>query len=95
MSAPFAKNTDQPGERRRTEWLARQGIVHSHRLDAARPEGKVICWFTRLFRLDITHIESLCNLKRCSAPAVHLYRPADEVARRTGRRSAPVAVFDM
>jgi kynurenine formamidase len=48
-----------------TEWLARQGIVHFG-IDSMRPgpEGKINALVHRAcLELDITHIESLCNLE--------------------------------
>jgi kynurenine formamidase len=48
-----------------TEWLAQQGVVHFG-IDSMRPgpDGKVN-WLVHkaCFDLDITHIESLCNLE--------------------------------
>ena len=48
-----------------TEWLARQGVVHFG-IDSMRPgpEGKVNSLVHKAcFELNITHIESLCNLE--------------------------------
>ncbi|WOH53915.1 cyclase family protein [Bradyrhizobium sp. sBnM-33] len=48
-----------------TEWLARQGVVHFG-IDSMRPgpEGKVNALVHKAcLNLDITHIESLCNLE--------------------------------
>ena len=48
-----------------TEWLARQGIVHFG-IDSMRPgpEGDVNALVHKAcLELDITHIESLCNLE--------------------------------
>jgi kynurenine formamidase len=48
-----------------TEWLAKQGVVHFG-IDSMRPgpEGKVnLLVHKACFDLDITHIESLCNLE--------------------------------
>ena len=48
-----------------TEWLAQQGIVHFG-IDSMRPgpEGKVNALVHKAcLDLDITHIESLCNLE--------------------------------
>ena len=47
------------------EWLARQGVVHFG-IDSMRPgpDGKVnLLVHKACFDLDITHIESLCNLE--------------------------------
>ena len=48
-----------------TEWLARTGIVHFG-IDSMRPgpEGRVNALVHKAcLELDITHIESLCNLE--------------------------------
>ena len=48
-----------------TEWLARQGVVHFG-IDSMRPgpEGRVNSLVHKACgELDITHIESLCNLE--------------------------------
>ena len=48
-----------------TEWLAKQGVVHFG-IDSMRPgpEGKVNSLVHKAcLELDITHIESLCNLE--------------------------------
>jgi kynurenine formamidase len=48
-----------------TEWLARQGIVHFG-IDSMRPgpDSDVNLWVHKAcLELDITHIESLCNLE--------------------------------
>ena len=48
-----------------TEWLAQQGVVHFG-IDSMRPgpEGKVNALVHKAcLELDITHIESLCNLE--------------------------------
>ena len=61
-----AYSTDNPGVNvAATEWLARQGIVHFG-IDSMRPgpEGKVNALVHKAcLELDITHIESLCNLE--------------------------------
>jgi kynurenine formamidase len=58
--------TDNPGVNvAATEWLAKQGIVHFG-IDSMRPgpEGKVNALVHKAcLELDITHIESLCNLE--------------------------------
>ena len=58
--------TDNPGVNvAATEWLAKQGIVHFG-IDSMRPgpEGKVNSLVHKAcLDLDITHIESLCNLE--------------------------------
>src|SRR5215472_3154760 len=58
--------TDNPGVNvAATEWLAKQGIVHFG-IDAMRPgpEGKVNSLVHKAcLELDITHMESLCNLE--------------------------------
>jgi kynurenine formamidase len=58
--------TDNPGVNvAATEWLARQGIVHFG-IDSMRPgpEGDVNALVHKAcLELDITHIESLCNLE--------------------------------
>ena len=48
-----------------TEWLAKQGVVHFG-IDSMRPgpEGKVNSLVHKAcLELDITHLESLCNLE--------------------------------
>ena len=48
-----------------TEWLAKQGVVHFG-IDSMRPgpEGKVNTLVHKAcLELDITHLESLCNLE--------------------------------
>ena len=48
-----------------TEWLAKQGVVHFG-IDSMRPgpEGKVNALVHKAcLELDITHMESLCNLE--------------------------------
>jgi kynurenine formamidase len=61
-----AYSTDNPGVNvAATEWLARQGIVHFG-IDSMRPgpEGVVNSLVHKAcLELDITHIESLCNLE--------------------------------
>ena len=61
-----AYSTDNPGVNvAATEWLARQGIVHFG-IDSMRPgpDSDVNLWVHKLcLDLDITHIESLCNLE--------------------------------
>ena len=58
--------TDNPGVNvAATEWLAKQGIVHFG-IDSMRPgpEGKVNSLVHKAcLELDITHMESLCNLE--------------------------------
>jgi kynurenine formamidase len=58
--------TDNPGVNvAATEWLAQQGIVHFG-IDSMRPgpEGKVNSLVHKAcLELDITHMESLCNLE--------------------------------
>jgi kynurenine formamidase len=58
--------TDNPGVNvAATVWLAQQGIVHFG-IDAMRPgpEGKINSLVHKAcLELDITHIESLCNLE--------------------------------
>jgi len=58
--------TDNPGVNvAATEWLAAQGIVHFG-IDSMRPgpEGKVNALVHKAcLELDITHMESLCNLE--------------------------------
>src|ERR1044072_9745957 len=59
-------STDNPGVNvAATEWLAKQGIVHFG-IDSMRPgpEGKVNALVHKAcLELDITHMESLCNLE--------------------------------
>src|SRR3954467_8803072 len=59
-------STDNPGVNvAATEWLAQQGIVHFG-IDSMRPgpEGKVNSLVHKAcLDLDITHMESLCNLE--------------------------------
>ena len=61
-----AYSTDNPGVNvAATEWLARQGIVHFG-INSMRPgpEGDVNALVHKAcLELDITHIESLCNLE--------------------------------
>src|SRR5262249_57357198 len=61
-----AYSTDNPGANvAATEWLARQGIVHFG-IDSMRPGpmGKVNSLVHKAcLELDITHMESLCNLE--------------------------------
>jgi len=61
-----AYSTDNPGVNvAATEWLARQGIVHFG-IDSMRPGpmGVVNSLVHKAcLELDITHIESLCNLE--------------------------------
>ena len=61
-----AYSTDNPGVNvAATEWLARQGIVHFG-IDSMRPgpEGKINALVHKAcLELDITHMESLCNLE--------------------------------
>ena len=61
-----AYSTDNPGVNvAATEWLAKQGIVHFG-IDSMRPgpEGMVNTLVHKAcLELDITHIESLCNLE--------------------------------
>jgi kynurenine formamidase len=61
-----AYSTDNPGVNvAATEWLAQQGIVHFG-IDSMRPgpEGRVNALVHKAcLELDITHIESLCNLE--------------------------------
>jgi kynurenine formamidase len=61
-----AYSTDNPGVNvAATEWLAKQGVVHFG-IDSMRPgpEGKVNSLVHKAcLELDITHIESLCNLE--------------------------------
>ena len=61
-----AYSTDNPGVNvAATEWLAQQGIVHFG-IDSMRPgpEGKVNSLVHKAcLELDITHMESLCNLE--------------------------------
>jgi len=61
-----ASSTDNPGVNvPATEWLAQQGIVHFG-IDSMRPgpEGMVNTLVHKAcLELDITHIESLCNLE--------------------------------
>src|SRR5262249_58187206 len=63
---PPAYSTDNPGVNvEATEWLARQGIVHFG-IDSMRPGpmGAVNSLVHKAcLELDITHIESLCNLE--------------------------------
>src|SRR5262249_3028189 len=63
---PPAYSTDNPGVNvAATEWLARQGIVHFG-IDSMRPGpmGKVNSLVHKAcLELDITHMESLCNLE--------------------------------
>ena len=67
-----------------TEWLAKQGIVHFG-IDSMRPgpEGKVNSLVHKAcLELDITHIESLCNLEALIGQGrIPVYRFAAEVAR--------------
>ena len=81
-----AYSTDNPGVNvAATEWLARQGIVHFG-IDSMRPgpEGKVNALVHKAcLELDITHIESLCNLEALLGQGdVPLHRPAAQMARR-------------
>ena len=61
-----AYSTDNPGVNvAATEWLAQQGVVHFG-IDSMRPgpEGMVNTMVHKAcLDLDITHIESLCNLE--------------------------------
>jgi len=61
-----AYSTDNPGVNvPATEWLAQQGIVHFG-IDSMRPgpEGKINALVHKAcLDLDITHMESLCNLE--------------------------------
>ena len=81
-----AYSTDNPGVNvAATEWLAQQGIVHFG-IDSMRPgpDGKVNSLVHKAcLDLDITHIESLCNLEALIGQGdVPLHRPAAEMARR-------------
>ena len=68
-----------------TEWLAKQGIVHFG-IDSMRPgpEGKVNSLVHKAcLDLDITHMESLCNLESLlGAGRIPVHRLAAEMARR-------------
>jgi kynurenine formamidase len=81
-----------------TEWLARQGVVHFG-IDSMRPgpEGKVNALVHKAcLELDITHIESLCNLEALlgEGPFTFIGLPM----KWRGGTASPiraVAVFDM
>ena len=80
-----AYSTDNPGVTvEATEWLAKQGIVHFG-IDSMRPgpEGKVNSLVHKAcLELDITHMESLCNLEALHrAGRIPVHRPAAEMAR--------------
>ena len=89
-----AYTTDNPGVNvAATEWLARQGIVHFG-IDSMRPgpEGMVNTLVHKAcLELDITHIESLCNLESAarrrasSASSACRSNGAAAPARRSGR----------
>ena len=70
-----------------TEWLAKQGVVHFG-IDSMRPgpdSDENLLVHKACLDLDITHMESLCNLEALLGTGpVHLHRLADEVARRHG-----------
>ena len=81
----------------RSEWLARQGIVHFG-IDSMRPgpEGKVnVLVHKACLELDITHMESLCNLEallgQCEFQFIGLPLKWRE---GTGSPIRAVAVFD-
>ncbi|HEX9590262.1 MAG TPA: cyclase family protein, partial [Bradyrhizobium sp.] len=81
-----------------TEWLARQGIVHFG-IDSMRPgpEGKVnLLVHKACFDLDITHIESLCNLEALLGAGQFTFIGLPMKWRDgTGSPIRAVAVFDM
>ena len=81
-----------------TEWLARQGVVHFG-IDSMRPgpDGKVnLLVHKACFDLDITHIESLCNLEALlgAGPFTFIGLPM-KWRDGTGSPIRAVAVFDM
>ena len=81
-----------------TEWLARQGVVHFG-IDSMRPgpEGKVnLLVHKACFDLDITHIESLCNLEALLGRGSFTFIGLPMKWRDgTGSPIRAVAVFDM
>ena len=68
-----------------TEWLAKQGVVHFG-IDSMRPgpEGMVNTLVHKAcLELDITHIESLCNLEALIGKGrIPVHRPAAEIPQR-------------
>ena len=81
-----------------TEWLARQGIVHFG-IDSMRPgpDGKVnLLVHKACFDLDITHIESLCNLEALLGQGQFTFIGLPMKMREgTASPIRAVAVFDM
>jgi kynurenine formamidase len=90
--------TDNPGVNvAATEWLARQGIVHFG-IDSMRPgpEGDVNALVHKAcLELNITHIESLCNLEALLGQGVFRFIGLPLKWRGgTGSPIRAVAVFD-
>jgi kynurenine formamidase len=90
--------TDNPGVNvAATEWLAKQGIVHFG-IDSMRPgpEGEVNALVHKAcLELDITHIESLCNLESLVGQGVFRFIGLPLKWRGgTGSPIRAVAVFD-
>jgi kynurenine formamidase len=81
-----------------TEWLASRGVVHFG-IDSMRPgpEGKVnLLVHKACFDLDITHIESLCNLEALLGAGQFTFIGLPMKWRDgTGSPIRAVAVFDM
>jgi kynurenine formamidase len=81
-----------------TEWLAQQGIVHFG-IDSMRPgpEGKVNALVHKAcLELDITHMESLCNLESLLGQGQFTFIGLPLKWREgTGSPIRAVAVFDM
>src|SRR5258708_22516447 len=94
-----AYSTDNPGVNvAATEWLARQGIVHFG-IDSMRPgpEGRVNALVHKACgELNITHIESLCNLEALldKGPFIFIGLPM-KWRDGTGSPIRAVAVFGM
>jgi kynurenine formamidase len=81
-----------------TEWLARQGVVHFG-IDSMRPgpEGTVNSLVHKAcLDLDITHIESLCNLESLLGKGQFTFIGLPMKWREgTGSPIRAVAVFDL
>ena len=81
-----------------TEWLAKQGVVHFG-IDSMRPgpEGKVNSLVHKAcLELDITHIESLCNLESLLGKGQFTFIGLPMKWRGgTGSPIRAVAVFDL
>ena len=94
-----AYSTDNPGVNvEATEWLARQGIVHFG-IDSMRPGPMGIVnslVHKACLDLDITHIESLCNLEALLGEGHFTFIGLPMKMREgTGSPIRAVAVFDM